>query len=214
MASPMDGANLLSAPLVFKVEGGAKYKLINIETGAHQKGQSLVRHNKDLKVFVEDVLAIELQDYFVASLIPTENSATYQLENASCNEVQVTTHYPLEIFQIPESLTWTENDSALDCKVALFNPGSVVGLIPSATPVLSTSFGFGQIAATVIGIPVLLGGVGGSGSTPPPPTPTPPTPGPIDTTSPSLVITTNASSAKADETILITFTFSEDVGNS
>ena len=214
MAGPMDGANLLSAPLVFKVEGGAKYKLINIETGAHQKGQSLIRHNKDLKVFIEDVVAIELQDYFVASLTPTENSATYQLENVSCNEVQVTAHYPLETFQIPESLTWTENDSALDCKVALFNPGSVVGLIPSATPVLSTSFGFGPIAATVIGIPVLLGGVGGSGSTPPPPTPTPPTPGPIDTTSPSLVITTNASSAKADETILITFTFSEDIGNS
>jgi large repetitive protein len=214
MASPMDGANLLNAPLVFKVEGGAKYKLINIETGAHQKGQSLVRHNKDLKVFIEDVLAIELQDYFVASLTPAENAATYQLENASCNEVQVTSNYPLETFQIPESLTWTENDSALDCKVALFNPGSAVGLIPSATPVLSTSFGFGQIAATVIGIPVLLGGTGGSGSTPPPPTPTPPTPGPIDTTSPSLVITTNASSAKADETILITFTFSEDIGDS
>ncbi len=64
MASPMDGANLLSAPLVFKVEGGAKYKLINIETGAHQKGQSLVRHNKDLKVFIEDVLAIELQGVY------------------------------------------------------------------------------------------------------------------------------------------------------
>jgi hypothetical protein len=40
---PAEGFNLVNAPLLVKAESGAQYKLLNIETGAHQKGQKLLR---------------------------------------------------------------------------------------------------------------------------------------------------------------------------
>ena len=208
LAEPTTGFNLLNAPLLVKAEAGAQYKLLNIETGTHQKDQRLLRQNKTLKVLFEDETALELQDYFVASLTPVENAPIYRLENESCNEVQVISHYPAEIFDVSESLVWTDSDSAVDCKVALFNPGSLIGLIPTAAPaaaVAAANIGLGEIAATAIGIPVFAGGKGSAPITPPPPT---------DTTSPFVVITSNAASVKSNETLVITFTFSEDVGNS
>jgi hypothetical protein len=217
-SEPTEGFNLVNAPLLVKAESGAQYKLLNIETGAHQKGQKLLRQNKDLKVLFDDETAIQIQDYFVASLTPVENAPVYRLENESCNEVQVISHYPPEIFDVSESLVWTESDSALDCKVALYNPGSLIGLIPSATPALSATVGLGEIAATAIGIPVFAGSKGGN-ETPPAPTPPlapspPPAPPPSDTTPPSVVITSNSASVKSNETLVMTFTFSEDVGDS
>jgi large repetitive protein len=208
LAEPTAGFNLLNAPLLVKAEAGAQYKLLNIETGTHQKDQRLLRQNKTLKVLFEDETALELQDYFVASLTPVENAPIYRLENESCNEVQVISHYPPEIFDVPESMVWTTSDSALDCKVALLNPGSLMGLIPTAAPaasVAAANIGLGEIAATAIGIPVFAGGKGSAPIIPPPPT---------DTTSPFVVITSNAASVKSNETLVITFTFSEDVGNS
>ena len=163
LVDPVLGFNLINAPLAVKAELGAQYKLVNIETGVHQKGQRLIRNNKNLKIFLDDEPAIEIQDYFVASLTPVENSAVYRLENESCNEVQVISHYPPETFEVTESLPWTEGDSALDCKVALYNPGSFIGLIPSATAAVPTTLGLGEIAATAIAIPVFTGG---KGSTP------------------------------------------------
>ena len=208
LAEPTAGFNLLNAPLLVKAEAGAQYKLLNIETGTHQKDQRLLRQNKNLKVLFEDETALELQDYFFASLTPVENAPIYLLENELCNEVQVISHYPAEIFDVPESLVWTTSDSALDCKVALLNPGSLMGLIPTAAPaasVAAANIGLGEIAATAIGIPVFAGGKGSPPIIPPPPT---------DTTSPFIVITSNAASVTSNETLVITFTFSEDVGNS
>ena len=227
LAGPLEGSNLLSAPLIVKAELGAQYKLLNIETGSHQKGQRLLRHVKDLQVLFDDEPAIVLQDYFVASLSPVENSPVYRLENESCSEIQVISNYPPETFDIQESLVWTESDSALDCKVALYNPASFIGFIPSSVSAVPASFGLGEIAATVIGIPAIASG--GGSSTPvtppqppptPPPTPEPPPepppsppPPPTDTTAPSVVISTSATSVKANESLVITFTFSEDIGN-
>ena len=208
LAEQTAGFNLLNAPLLVKAEAGAQYKLLNIETGTHQKEQRLLRQNKTLKVLFEDETALELEDYFIASLTPVENAPIYRLENESCNEVQVISHYPAEIFDVPESMVWTTSDSALDCKVALLNPGSLMGLIPTAAPtaaVAAANIGLGEIAATAIGIPVFAGGKGSAPIIPPPPT---------DTTSPFVVITSNAASVKSNETLVITFTFSEDVGNS
>ena len=51
LAQPTTGFNLLNAPLLVKAEAGAQYKLLNIETGTHQKEQRLLRQNKTLKVF-------------------------------------------------------------------------------------------------------------------------------------------------------------------
>lgn len=99
LAEPTAGFNLLNAPLIVKAEAGAQYKLLNIETGTHQKDQRLLRQNKTLKVLFEDETALELQDYFFASLTPVENAPIYRLENESCNEVQVISHYPAEIFR-------------------------------------------------------------------------------------------------------------------
>ncbi|MCX7262294.1 MAG: Ig-like domain-containing protein, partial [Burkholderiales bacterium] len=208
LAEPTAGFNLLNAPLLVKAEAGAQYKLLNIETGNHQKGQKLLRQNKTLKVLFENENVLELQDYFFASLTPVENAPIYRLENDSCNEVQVISHYPAEIFDVPESMLWTASDSAIDCKVALFNPSSLMGLIPTAAPaasVAAANIGLGEIAATAIGIPVFAGGNGSAPFIPLPPT---------DTTSPFVVITSNAASVKSNETLVITFTFSEDVGNS
>jgi len=75
LVDPVLGFNLINAPLAVKAELGAQYKLVNIETGVHQKGQRLIRNNKNLKIFLDDEPAIEIQDYFVASLTPVENSA-------------------------------------------------------------------------------------------------------------------------------------------
>ena len=215
LANPLEGFNLLNPPLVIQAQMGEQYKLLNIETGAHQKGQRLLRQNKTLKVFFEDAPALEIQDYFVASLTPVAQSPVYRLENQSCDEVQVISHYPPETFDIAESLVWTESDSALDCKVALYNPGTFIGLIPSSAAVLPSSLGLGELATALIGIPALAGGSGGS--TPPViPTPTPPPPPPpptSDTTPPSITITTSSTTAKANETVVITFTFSEDIGD-
>jgi hypothetical protein len=217
----LEGFNLQSPPLVIQAQTGEQYKLLNIETGAHQKGQRLLRQNKTLKVFFDDTPAIEIQDYFVASLTPVAQSPVYRLENQSCDEVQVVSHYPLETFDIAESLVWTEGDSALDCKVALYNPGSFIGLLPSSAAVLASSLGLGELATAVIVIPALAGGSGSSTPpvvpTPPPPPPTPPPPPPppptSDTTPPSITITTSSTTAKANETVVITFTFSEDIGD-
>ncbi|MFY8192099.1 MAG: Ig-like domain-containing protein, partial [Limnohabitans sp.] len=211
-SEPTEGFNLVNAPLLVKAESGAQYKLLNIETGAHQKGQKLLRQNKDLKVLFDDETAIQIQDYFVASLTPVENAPVYRLENESCTEVEVISHYPPEIFDVAESLVWTESDSALDCKVALYNPGSLIGLMPSATPALAATVGLGEIAAAAIGIPVFAGGKGGN-ETPPTPPPPPPPP-PSDTKPPSVVISSNSESVRSNETLLITFTFSEDIGSS
>ena len=168
-ASPLEGSNLLNVPLIVKAQLGAQYKLLNIETGNHQKGQRLLRHNKDLKILFENQPAIELHDYFVASLTPVENSPVYRLENESCSEVQVISHYPPATFDVKESLVWTESDSALDCKVALFNPASFIDLIPSAASTVPSSYGLGEIAAAVIGIPAIAAGGGGSSTPVPPP---------------------------------------------
>ncbi|MFY8192709.1 MAG: hypothetical protein ACOVKF_06140, partial [Limnohabitans sp.] len=86
LVGPMDGLNLINSPLVVKAELGAQYKLLNSETGTHEKGQRLIRKNKDLKVLFDDETVIELQDYFVASLTPIENSPVYRLENETCDE--------------------------------------------------------------------------------------------------------------------------------
>jgi dephospho-CoA kinase len=60
LAGPMDGFNLINAPLLVKAEMGAQYKILNIETGTHQKGQRLIRRNKDLKVFFDEIFCLFL----------------------------------------------------------------------------------------------------------------------------------------------------------
>ena len=51
LAEPTAGFNLLNAPLLVKAESGAQYKLLNIETGTHQKDQRLLRQKKPLKFY-------------------------------------------------------------------------------------------------------------------------------------------------------------------
>ena len=126
------GGPRIIAPLLVKSEAGFQYKLIDLEMGGHLKGQKLLRFQKNLKILVDDAVALELQDYFVASNVPVPNSPVYKLENQSCEEVQVTAHLPQEAFEVPESLVWTERDDALDCKVALLNPGNALAFLPAA----------------------------------------------------------------------------------
>jgi len=115
-------------PLLVKTQPGYEYKLIDKDAGGHLKGQKLLRSQKNLQVLVDDQLALELQDYFVASNSPIPNAPVYKLQNQACEEVQVTAHLPKEALDVPESLVWTERDEALDCKVALLNPGSALAV--------------------------------------------------------------------------------------
>lgn len=144
----------LPLPLSVKAEEGTQYRLIDLTSGTHLKGQRLLRHQKNLRVFIEDSQALELQDYFVASLVPVENAPVYRLENQSCDEVQVISHYPAETFDLQESNVWTEGDSALDCKVALLNPGSMAALLPSSS-VVASGMGISEISAAVIGLSLI-----------------------------------------------------------
>jgi hypothetical protein len=88
-------------PLVVKTQAGFQYKLMDPDTGTHLKGQKLLRSNKNLQVLLDDRVALELQDYFVASVAPLPNAPVYKLENQSCEEVQVTANLPKEALRCP-----------------------------------------------------------------------------------------------------------------
>ncbi len=178
----LSDAQVASAPntrtLVVKAQVGFQYKLIDPDAGGHVKGQKLLRSKKNLHVLVNDVLSLELQDYFVASASPLPNAAVYKLEDQSCEEVQVTSHLPKEAFEVPESLVWTERDGALDCKVALLNPGNALAFLPAAP--VAAGIGLGDVTGAVLGVIALSGGGSDTPVTPvtPPPAPPPPVPPP------------------------------------
>ncbi|MFN4996002.1 MAG: hypothetical protein ACK5EM_04775, partial [Burkholderiales bacterium] len=135
--SSSDAPSSVIKPLLVKTQPGYEYKLIDKDAGGHLKGQKLLRSQKNLQVLVDDQLALELQDYFVASNSPVPNAPVYKLQNQACEEVQVTAHLPKEALDVPESLVWTERDEALDCKVALLNPDSALVFFPAAPAVAS-----------------------------------------------------------------------------
>ena len=151
--------------LLVSSQPGFQYKLIEGEAGSHLKGQKLLRSKKNLQVLVEDAVAIEFEDYFVASITPLPNAPIYKLENQSCEEVQVTAHLPNEAFEISKSLIWTEQDEALDCKVALLNPSKVIAFLPSAP--VAVGIGLGELAGTALGLIAMGGGGKDTPITPP-----------------------------------------------
>jgi large repetitive protein len=168
--SSPDAPSPVIKPLLVKTQPGYEYKLIDKEAGGHLKGQKLLRSQKNLQVLVDDQLALELQDYFVASNSPVPNAPVYKLQNQACEEVQVTAHLSKEALDVPESLVWTERDEALDCKVALLNPGSALVFFPAAPAV--ASIGLTEISGAVLGVIALSGGGKDTPVTPITPTPT------------------------------------------
>ena len=159
-------APAVAAPKILLVpsQPGFQYKLIDVEAGSHVKGQKLLRLKKNLQVLVGETVALEFQDYFVASITPLPNAPVYQLENQSCEEVQVTSNLPPETFEIAKSLIWTEQDDALDCKVALINPSNVMAFLPVAAVI-----GLGEISGAALGLIAMGGGSQDTPVTPPPP---------------------------------------------
>ena len=161
--------------LLVSSQPGFQYKLIEGEAGSHLKGQKLLRSKKNLQVLVEDAVTVEFEDYFVASITPLPNAPIYKLENQSCEEVQVTAHLPNEAFEISKSLIWTEQDEALDCKVALLNPSKVMVFLPAAP--VAVGIGLGELAGAALGLIAMGGGGKDTPNTPslPPPPPLKPT---------------------------------------
>ena len=143
-------------PLVVKSQPGFQYKLIDTGAGGHLKGQKLLRSEKNLKVLLDDAAVLELLDYFVASVSTLPNRPVYLLENQSCEEVQVTSSLPPEVFQVSASLVWTEQDEALDCKVALLNPGTDMVLMPAAS--VAAGIGLVEVLGATLGLVALKGG--------------------------------------------------------
>ncbi|PUE36523.1 Ig-like domain-containing protein [Limnohabitans sp. Hippo4] len=198
-------------PLLVKTQPGYEYKLIDKEAGGHLKGQKLLRSQKNLQVLVEDQVALELQDYFVASIAPVPNAPVYKLQNQACEEVHVTAHLPKEALDVPESLVWTERDDALDCKVALLNPGTVMALLPAAP--VAASIGLADVSGALLGVIALSGG---GKDTPVTPTPTPPPPAPPPVVHPTTITSMALTSAtgemnhrlNAGDTLTATVTFS------
>ena len=175
--TPSDAQAPVIKPLFVKTQPGYEYKLIDKESGGHLKGQKLLRSKKNLQVLVDDQVALELQDYFSASIAPVPNAPVYKLQNQACEEVQVTAHLPKEVLDVPESLVWTERDDALDCKVALLNPGNAFILMPAAPA--AANIGLAEISGTVLGVIALSGGGKDTPFSPiptPPPTVLPPVP--------------------------------------
>ena len=160
-----------SKTLLVPSQPGFHYKLIDAEAGSHLKGQKLLRSKKNLQVLVEDTVAVELEDYFVASITPLPNAAVYKLENQSCEEVQVTSNLPTETFEISKSLIWTEQDDAVDCKVALLNPSNAMVFLPVAPG--SMGIGLGELSGAALGLIAMGGGGKDKPVTPPPPPPLP-----------------------------------------
>ena len=194
-------------PLLVKTQPGYEYKLIDKDAGGHLKGQKLLRSQKNLQVLVDDQLVLELQDYFVASNSPIPNAPVYKLQNQACEEVQVTAHLPKEALDVPESLVWTERDEALDCKVALLNPGSALVFFPAAPAV--ASIGLTEISGAVLGVIALSGG---GKDTPVTPIPTPPPPVIPPTTITSMALTSATGEMNhrlnAGDTLTATVSFS------
>ena len=155
--------------LLVPSQPGFHYKLIDAEAGRHLRGQKLLRSKKNLQVLVEDTVAVELEDYFVASTTPLPNAPIYRLENQSCEEVQVTSNLPAETFELSKSLIWTEQDDASDCKVALINPSNAMAFLPIATG--SMGIGLGELSGAALGLIAIEGGGKGIPVTPPPPLP-------------------------------------------
>ncbi|MEY3888247.1 MAG: hypothetical protein RL650_2339, partial [Pseudomonadota bacterium] len=143
-------------PLIVKSQPGFHYKLIDTDAGGHLKGQKLLRSQKNLKILLGDTVALELHDYFVASVSPLPNRAVYKLENQSCEEVEVTSNLPNEAFSVPESLVWSDQDDATDCKVALLNPGAAMVFTP-AVP-LAAGIGLLEVSGATLGLIALNGG--------------------------------------------------------
>ena len=208
-----DAPSTVIKPLLVKTQPGYEYKLIDKEAGGHLKGQKLLRSQKNLQVLVEDQVALELQDYFVASITPVPNAPVYKLQNQACEEVQVTAHLPKETLDVPESLVWTERDDALDCKVALLNPGTVMALLPAAP--VAASIGLADISGAVLGVIALSGG-GKDTPVTPTPTPTPPPPAPPPVIPPTTITSMALTSAtgemnhrlNAGDTLTATVSFS------
>jgi large repetitive protein len=209
--SSPDAPSPVIKPLLVKTQPGYEYKLIDKEAGGHLKGQKLLRSQKNLQVLVDDQVALELQDYFVASNVPVPNAPVYKLQNQACEEVQVTAHLPKEALDVPESLVWTERDDALDCKVALLNPGSALAFFPAAPAV--ASIGLTEISGAVLGVIALSGG---GKDTPVTPTPTPPPPAPPPVIPPTTITSMALTSAtgemnhrlNAGDTLTVTVSFS------
>ena len=153
--------------LLIPSQPGFQYKLIDVEAGSHVKGQTLLRLKKNLQVLVGETVALEFQDYFVASITPLPNAPVYKLENQSCEEVQVTANLPKETFEISKSLIWTEQDDALDCKVALLNPSNVMAFLPAAP--VAIGIGLGELSGAALGLIAMGGGSQDTPVTPPPP---------------------------------------------
>ncbi|MFN5508476.1 MAG: hypothetical protein ACK49B_07340 [Burkholderiales bacterium] len=209
--SSPDAPSPVIKPLLVKTQPGYEYKLIDKDAGGHLKGQKLLRSQKNLQVLVDDQLALELQDYFVASNSPIPNAPVYKLQNQACEEVQVTAHLPKEALDVPESLVWTERDEALDCKVALLNPDSALVFFPAAPAV--ASIGLTEISGAVLGVIALSGG---GKDTPVTPIPTPPPPAPPPVIPPTTITSMALTSAtgemnhrlNAGDTLTVTVSFS------
>ncbi|NCA00142.1 MAG: hypothetical protein EBS88_12040, partial [Betaproteobacteria bacterium] len=205
-----DAPSTVIKPLLVKTQPGYEYKLIDKEAGGHLKGQKLLRSQKNLQVLVEDQVALELQDYFVASSAPVPNAPVYKLQNQACEEVQVNAHLPKEALDVPESLVWTERDDALDCKVALLNPGNAMALLPAAP--VAASIGLADVSGALLGVIALSGG---GKDTPVTPTPTPPPPAPPPVIPPTTITSMALTSAtgemnhrlNAGDTLTATVTF-------
>ncbi|MFM7003408.1 MAG: hypothetical protein ACKOXN_05555, partial [Limnohabitans sp.] len=218
LSTPADAPVPLIKPLIVKSQSGHEYKLIDKETGGHLKGQKLLRSHLNLQVLVEDQVVLTLQDYFFVGITPVPDASVYKLQNQACEEVQVTSHLSQETLNVPESMVWTENNDALDCKVTLLNSDNAMVSLPTLPT--ASGLGLADISGLALGLMALSGGGKDTPVTPTPtPTPTPPPPAPPPviplTTIKSLALTSATGEMNhrlnVGDTLTATITFSDIV---
>ncbi|MHB1215670.1 MAG: beta strand repeat-containing protein, partial [Thiobacillus sp.] len=204
-------------PNAIKVQAGEHYHIVKGKKGEEQLLDDVIakRSGNDLQLQYADGTQVTLENFYVECksaaacgiTLPGQEAGGYAISGESPagatlgdNATLVYAHGNHDVL-----MGMAQGNGALHTALAGI-PGTAITYVPAGASGIGLLGTLGLLGAG-LGVAAAAGGGGGS-------TPSTDTTLPIDTTPPTLAISSNVSAVKAGETATITFTFSEDPGAS